>query len=225
MTTTMIHLTPDLLAWPLFRKPERVSVLMAMLLDGDSREDTDIPPERIAWLTGLSLPTVLHSLEEIAAFPPPMDFREPKDSKDSKDSSVSSDSRPNTPDPIPAEGLTPPTVEEVEEYLFLKGYTDVDAAQFVAFYEADNWMYGRHKNIPIKNWKLAIANWRKKNKKYGTRKRNFPNDYDSQRAIARGLYFSAESASAVNVDQQSTIEAEGQTGSRLAQLLSSVQEE
>jgi len=53
----------------------------------------------------------------------------------------------------------PPSIEEVEIYIQEKGY-DVDAEQFVNFYESKGWFVGSNK---MKNWHAAVATWQKRN--------------------------------------------------------------
>lgn len=60
---------------------------------------------------------------------------------------------------IKRKNFTPPTVEEVKEYLVLVG-SQVDAEAFVAFYESKGWMVGKNK---MKSWKAAIVTWEKRN--------------------------------------------------------------
>ncbi len=66
------------------------------------------------------------------------------------------------------QNFVPPTVEEVQDYIYEKKYT-VDAETFVAFYESKGWMVGRNK---MKNWKAALVTWEKRNK-------NKNNNYNS----------------------------------------------
>lgn len=52
----------------------------------------------------------------------------------------------------------PPTVEEVQDYINLKGY-NIDAEQFCAFYESKGWMVGSNR---MKNWQMALVTWRRR---------------------------------------------------------------
>jgi hypothetical protein len=52
----------------------------------------------------------------------------------------------------------PPTVQEVQDYINLKGY-NIDAEQFCAFYESKGWMVGSNK---MKNWQMALVTWRRR---------------------------------------------------------------
>ena len=51
-----------------------------------------------------------------------------------------------------------PTVDEVAAYVEEKGYVNVDAEAFVAFYDSKGWKVG---NQPMKNWKAAVVTWSK----------------------------------------------------------------
>ena len=54
----------------------------------------------------------------------------------------------------------PPTLEEVEEYIAKRGFTDVDAEYFWNFHGSKGWMIGKNR---MKNWHMALATWRKNN--------------------------------------------------------------
>ncbi len=66
------------------------------------------------------------------------------------------------------QNFVPPTVEEVQDYIYEKKYS-IDAEAFVAFYESKGWMIGRNK---MRNWKAALVTWEKRNK-------NKNNNYNS----------------------------------------------
>lgn len=51
--------------------------------------------------------------------------------------------------------FTPPTVEEVREYVTSNNY-NVDADNFVDFYESKGWLVGKNK---MKDWKAAVRTW------------------------------------------------------------------
>ena len=58
--------------------------------------------------------------------------------------------------------FVPPSISEVEQYLFDNKFKTV-AEDFINFYESKNWMVGRNK---MKDWKAAIRTWeRTKTKK------------------------------------------------------------
>ena len=75
--------------------------------------------------------------------------RKGKDKED-KSSSISKES---------IKKFVKPTVEEVAEYIREKGY-NVDAEQFVNFYESKGWKVG---TTPMKSWTAAVATWQKRN--------------------------------------------------------------
>jgi len=59
--------------------------------------------------------------------------------------------------------FTPPTVEEVRNYISEKGY-EVNADNFVDFYESKGWMIGKNK---MKDWKAAVRTWNRMNNNRG----------------------------------------------------------
>lgn len=74
-----------------------------------------------------------------------------------------------------------PTLQEIQAYVFEKGYT-FDAEAFFAFYESNGWKVGKN---PMKNWKMACTTWQKtmnernKNNGYGRVKTNTEKFYES----------------------------------------------
>lgn len=52
--------------------------------------------------------------------------------------------------------FTPPTLEEVTDYILTKEY-DIDPRLFFNHYEANGWVQGRGK--PIKKWKACVQTW------------------------------------------------------------------
>lgn len=52
--------------------------------------------------------------------------------------------------------FTPPTLDEVREYMSSKGITNIDPIKFLAHYESSGWMRGKTK---IKNWKACVFTW------------------------------------------------------------------
>lgn len=59
--------------------------------------------------------------------------------------------------------FVPPSPEEVQAYCKERN-NDIDAENFIAFYQSKNWMIGKNK---MKDWKSAIITWEKRNKKTG----------------------------------------------------------
>ena len=55
--------------------------------------------------------------------------------------------------------FTPPTVEDVEDYINEKGY-NIDAHKFVDYYTANGWRVGKS---PMKDWRAAVRNWSRNN--------------------------------------------------------------
>lgn len=55
--------------------------------------------------------------------------------------------------------FVPPTIKEVEEYIKQEEY-NVDAEQFLNFYESKGWLVGKTK---MKDWKAAVRTWNKRN--------------------------------------------------------------
>lgn len=55
--------------------------------------------------------------------------------------------------------FTPPTIEEVEDYINEKGY-NIDAHKFVDYYTANGWRVGKS---PMKDWRAAVRNWSRNN--------------------------------------------------------------
>jgi hypothetical protein len=56
----------------------------------------------------------------------------------------------------PAKPFIPPTIQDVEAFCDLKGYTNVDPIDFVAHYETNGWMVGKTR---MKKWKWAVLRW------------------------------------------------------------------
>jgi hypothetical protein len=61
------------------------------------------------------------------------------------------------PAPTPARPprFVPPTAAEVRDHAASAGYT-IDAERFCDYYGSKGWVVGK---APMKNWKLAVANW------------------------------------------------------------------
>ncbi len=57
--------------------------------------------------------------------------------------------------------FVPPTVDEVREYC-LERQNGIDAEEFIAFYDARNWMSGKTK---LSNWKSCVITWEKNRNK------------------------------------------------------------
>lgn len=66
-----------------------------------------------------------------------------------------------------------PTLEEVQAYIKEKGY-NVDAEEWLAYYESVGWMIGKK---PMVNWKSAVVTWAKKPRDQKTEVRQRPGSY------------------------------------------------
>lgn len=62
-----------------------------------------------------------------------------------------------------ASRFTPPTIEQVSEYVKAKGYS-VDPERFINHYESNGWMVGKNK---MRSWPHAVANWEKTQRSSG----------------------------------------------------------
>lgn len=55
-----------------------------------------------------------------------------------------------------AVAFSPPTQQEVADYVREKGYGNVDVERFIDYYTANGWMVGKNK---MKDWKAVVRNW------------------------------------------------------------------
>jgi len=60
-----------------------------------------------------------------------------------------------------AKRFVPPTLEELKKYIEEKNYKNVDAQNFINYYESVGWFVGKKKMV---NWRAAVANWETRNK-------------------------------------------------------------
>ena len=60
----------------------------------------------------------------------------------------------------------PPSEDDVRSYCREKGYTNVDAADFVDYYESNGWKVGR---VPMKDWRRTVNRWHRSG---GTRRQD-----------------------------------------------------
>jgi hypothetical protein len=74
----------------------------------------------------------------------------------------------------------PPTVEEVEAYCQERD-NEVDAEQFVDFYESKGWMVGKNK---MKNWKASVRTWERDTSKGKAKREQEKQDREDE---ARGI--------------------------------------
>lgn len=61
--------------------------------------------------------------------------------------------------PTRKKGFMRPSIQEIRDYCHEKGYTHVDAEYFWNYYENIGWHVGKNR---MKSWKLAVANWEKR---------------------------------------------------------------
>lgn len=57
--------------------------------------------------------------------------------------------------------FTPPTLEEVDQYIFENGYA-VDAEQFISYYESQKWK--KANGQPLSDWQAAVRYWERSRK-------------------------------------------------------------
>lgn len=80
-----------------------------------------------------------------------------------------------------AKPFTPPTYEEIDQFIKEKGY-QVDSKAFWGHYQANGWMIGKNK---MKDWKACIAQWeardKKEPKKVEKARTGFPPGFDPSR--------------------------------------------
>lgn len=62
--------------------------------------------------------------------------------------------------PLSCKRFVKPTLEEVKEYC-LNRKNNIDAQQFIDFYESKGWKVG---NQPMKDWKACVRTWEQRNK-------------------------------------------------------------
>lgn len=60
--------------------------------------------------------------------------------------------------------FTPPSVEEAKAYFTEKGGTELEAEDFVDYFESNGWKVGK---TPMKDWKAAARRWMRKSREWG----------------------------------------------------------
>ena len=64
--------------------------------------------------------------------------------------------------------FTPPSLQEIQNYIKEKNYTTIDPLSFISFYESKGWKVGK---VEMRNWRAALTGWearsKKENKKRG----------------------------------------------------------
>ena len=82
--------------------------------------------------------------------------------------------------------FVPPTVDEVEAYIYAKGYR-VNASVFVDYYTSNGWMVGKNR---MKDWKAAVRTWNAKGSNAPPGKRGENKSFsDIARELAGGNAF------------------------------------
>ena len=66
--------------------------------------------------------------------------------------------------------VTPPTLEEIQEYIAEKNY-EVDAQTFFDYYDSADWHDA--KGNPVKSWKQRLATWNSRKEKNGSVRTDF----------------------------------------------------
>lgn len=86
---------------------------------------------------------------------------EPQTDPNKNDNNVNNTNNDNKESKGKTSRFTPPTLQEVEDYIKEKGYS-VDAEAFIAFYDSNGWLVGKNK---MKSWKSAVTTWAKREAK------------------------------------------------------------
>ena len=90
-----------------------------------------------------------------------------KENNPDNDNEYDNDSKKeDIPKGISKKKFSPPSLDEVQEYISKQGYT-VDAQRFVDFYSSKGWMVGKS---PMKDWKAAVRNWSRSQRQETTTK-------------------------------------------------------
>lgn len=99
--------------------------------------------------------------------------------RDSVSDSVSVSVREVKKESVKKSRFAPPTLSEVEDYIFENGYW-VNASNFINYYESKGWMIGKNK---MKDWKAAVRTWQSREKEKSSAKKENPNGLDILREI------------------------------------------
>jgi hypothetical protein len=81
---------------------------------------------------------------------------------------------------IPQKRFIPPTLNEIKSVAVENGYS-VDCEAFYCHYEGNGWMVGKNK---MKNWKMTLASWNKRESK-PTQRSNLPAGLAKLKEMAR----------------------------------------
>lgn len=203
------ELSNALLSWPLFRKPERLQVMLALLLSRE--EDGSIlpnVPDRLPLLTGLSLVTVQRSLQDLMEagvlmcvsgidVPVQLMFANlPEGVKEDTGIPVTEPSvKPKKRSKSAPRHFVKPTLEEVTAYIQEQGYS-VDPQYFIDYEETVGWVVGKTRK-PMKDWKAAVRLQEYTNRKPSAHNNKPLTTYEQQRQSSRDIYIAAEAGSSV----------------------------
>ena len=215
----MVSFTCDVTRWTLFRKPERLQVLLVVLHSLDEQMIVTITQERIRSITGLSQCTLYACLKDLCADGiVELDgqsirvARLPEwvktDIGPVREQSVVKEEAAKAEEPAQqvtvvahkegesvrarAPRFAKPSIQELAEYIELKGYT-FSASDFFDYYESVGWVVGRTRK-PMKSWKAACSTFQKNENRDSHR-----NAYTAGREDARNFYIASEAG--VNVGQ------------------------
>jgi len=93
---------------------------------------------------------------------------------DIKEEEIKEEERPKIKKPSKAQTekrFVPPSLEEVEKYVLEKNYKNVDAQNFINYYESVGWFVGKKKMV---NWRAAVAGWEARSSEYSPPKKRQP---------------------------------------------------
>ena len=94
----------------------------------------------------------------------------------------------------PSKKFVPPTVDEIKAYCEERN-SNVDPEAFYSFYESKGWMIGKNK---MKNWKMAISTWERKDANYVSKREEQKREQaDKQKGI-------------VHIDDWTKVDANGE---------------
>ncbi len=215
------ELSPSILSWPLFLKPERMQVMLAILLSRE--EDGSLPldiTDRLPMMTGLSRVTIVRSLQElidagvlmcvsgrgipvqiiVANLPDGISKQsyapEPERKEAEKDSAVTKDESVVPKIQKPASRFVKPGCDELAAYITEKGYS-FSAEAFLDYYDSVGWMVGPGKHM--KDWKAACRTWNNRRSScYSKEPQQKISAYEQSRQNSRDIYLAAEAGGAVS---------------------------
>lgn len=67
--------------------------------------------------------------------------------------------------------MVTPTIQQIKDYVALKGMQYVDAEEFFNFYESKGWMVGKN---PMKKWRAAVSGWNSRERRKAPQDKNAP---------------------------------------------------